>query len=222
LKKIIAAAAILAAVVVPAAAGAAPGNGNGNGNNSTQTLTLKPTPNPVVAGRSVVLSGQLKGPNHSGKTVTLGGAPYPFTPFNNNVATTVTNSAGNYAFTRKPQLNTLYRTRVGGVSSPNVTVLVRRRVSLRLSDYTPRRGQIVRFSGRACPTGDGLIVSIQRKTSTGSYRTVRRTRLQAATRCSVYSRSLRIFRDGRFRAVVAADPSHLRGFSRSRVADAHR
>ena len=218
MKKIIAAAGILAAAAVPAAAGAAPGNGN----NSTPTLTLKATPNPVVAGRSVALSGQLKGPNHDAKTVTLGGAPSPFTPFDHNLATTVTNAAGNDAFTRRPQLNTLYRTRVGGVSSPNVTVLVRRRVSLRLSDYTPRRGQVVRFSGRACPTGDGLIVSIQRKTSTGSYRTVRRTRLQAATRCSVFRKRLRIFRDGRFRAVVAADASHLRGFSRSRVADAHR
>jgi hypothetical protein len=220
LKKIIAAAGILAAVAVPATAGAAPGNGNGN--NSSQTLTLKATPNPVVAGRSVVLSGQLKGPNHAGRTVALGGAPYPFTPFNNNVATTVTDAAGNYAFTRRPQLNTLYRTHVGGVNSPNVTVLVRRRVSLRLSDYTPRRGQIVRFSGRACPTGDGLIVSIQRKTSTGSYRTVRRTRLQEATRCSVYSKRLRVYHDGRFRTVVASDASHVRGFSRSRVADAHR
>ena len=65
-------------------------------------------------------------------------------------------------------------------------------------------------------------MSIQRRTSTGTFATVRRTRLRAASRCSVYSRRLRVFRDGTFRVVVAADASHARGFSRTRSLDAHR
>ena len=114
------------------------------------------------------------------------------------------------------------RVRVGGVLSPTVTVLVRQRVSLRLSDRTPRRGQLVRFSGRSCPTHDGAVVSIQKRRSTGGWRTVRRTRLRDASRCSVYSRRLRIYRDATFRTVVARDADHARGFSRRRSADAHR
>lgn len=215
-KKTLLTAGLLSLAVLPAAGTASAQNPN------SQDLSLEARPNPAVAGQSVVLSGRLKGKDKENQTVVLQGAPFPFTPFNTNVATTRTNSGGNYSFTRRPQLNTLYRTRVGNLNSPNVTVQVRRRVSLFVSDSTPRRGQIVRFSGRACPQGDGRIVSIQKRTSTGSFRTVRRTRLREASRCSVYSKRLRIFTDGVFRAVVAADASHLRGFSRTRGLDAHR
>jgi hypothetical protein len=153
--------------------------------------------------------------------VSLDGAPYPYTSFANNIATTTTSSNGEFSFTRRPRLNTRYRVRVGNLSA-TTTVLVRQRVSLFLSDSTPRRGQIVRFSGRSCPTHDGAVVSIQKRTSTGSFRTVRRTRLREASRCSVYSRRLRIYTDGVFRTVVARDADHARGFSRRRSADAHR
>ncbi len=184
--------------------------------------SLAATPNPVVFGSQSVLSGHLKGQNNSGRVVTLQGAPHPFTSFNNNVATATTDSAGKFSFARRPRLHTQYRVSIGGILSPTVTVLVRQRTSLFVSDRTPRRGQLVRFSGRSCPTHDGAVVSIQKRTSTGSFRTVRRTRLRDATRCSVYSRRLRIFRDGTFRSVVAADASHARGFSRLRSLDAHR
>ncbi len=62
---------------------------------------------------------------------------------------------------------------------------------------------------------------IQRRSSTGRYRTVRRTRLRAATRCSTYRRTFRIYRDGRYR-VTSDDADHARGYSRSRLIDAHR
>jgi hypothetical protein len=183
---------------------------------------LSAAPNPVVFGSPTVLSGRITGGNNGGLTVTLQGAPHPFTTFNNAVATTTTSSSGRYSFTRRPRLHTRYRVRIGAALSPTVTVFVRQRVSLFLSDRTPRRGQIVRFSGRSCPTHDGAVVSIQKRTSTGSWRTVRRTRLRDASRCSVYSRRLRIFTDGVFRTVVARDADHARGFSRRRSADAHR
>ena len=184
--------------------------------------TLTATPNPVVFGSRAILAGQLKGKNNSGRVVTLQGAPHPFTSFNNNVATATTDSAGKFSFARRPRLHTQYRVNIGGLVSPLVTVLVRHRVSLFLSDRTPRSGQRVRFSGRSCPTHDGAVVSIQKRTSTGSWRTVRRTRLREASRCSVYSRRLRVFHDGTFRTVVARDADHARGFSRLRSADAHR
>ena len=105
--------------------------------------------------------------------------------------------------------------------SPNVLVNVRIRMSMRVSDSTPRVGQVVRFKGRACPAHNGPVVAIQRRSSTGRYVTVRRTRLRAATTCSAYSRAFRIYRDGRYR-VTADDADHARGYSRSRAPDAHR
>jgi len=61
----------------------------------------------------------------------------------------------------------------------------------------------------------------QRQTSTGTFRTVRSTTLRDATRCSVYSRSFRIYRDGTYR-VKSDDADHARGFSRTRFIDTHR
>jgi hypothetical protein len=207
------------AVTIPVVASATHKAGHGTGG---QELTIGAQPNPIVAGQRTAVSGRLKGPNHAGKTVTLQGAPHPFTSFNNNVATTTTNSGGNYSFRRPPRLHTRYRVKVGSLLSPTVTVNVRRRVSLYLTDYTPLRGSLVRFSGRACPQGDGLVVSIQRLRSDGTWKTLRWTHLREASRCSVYSRRIRIFNDHTFRTVIARDDDHFRGFSRRRVADAHR
>ncbi len=217
---LLATAAASAAVALPLVAEAhhQPGHQGGGG---AQDLSLSAAPNPIVLGRGTLLSGRLKGPNNAGRTVTLGGAPYPFTSFNGNVATATTNATGDFSFSRRPRLHTRYRVRVENVLSPAVTVLVRQRVSLYLSDFTPKRGQLVRFSGRSCPEHDGAVVSTQKRTSTG-WRTVRRTRLREASRCSVYSRRLRIYTDGTFRTVVASDADHARGFSRRRSANAHR
>ena len=212
--------AALAAVALPVAAEANHKAGHPGG--TAQQPSLSAAPNPVVFGRDTVLSGRLQGGNNAGRVATLQGAPHPFTSFNNNVASATTDSSGRYSFTRRPRVHTRYRVSIGGVLSPTVTVLVRQRVSLYLSDRTPKRGQLVRFSGRSCPQHDGATVSIQKRTSTGGWRTVRRTRLREATRCSVYSRRLRIYRDGTFRTVVASHDDHARGFSRSRSVDAHR
>jgi hypothetical protein len=211
-------AVVAAAFPVAADASHKPGHQGGGG----QQPSLTAAPNPVVFGSTTRLSGRLTGANNAGRPVILQGAPHPFTSFNNNVATATTDSAGRYSFTRRPRLHTRYRVSIDGVLSPLVTVLVRQRVSLYLSDRTPRRGQLVRFSGRSCPQHDGSTVSIQKRTSTGGWRTVRRTRLREARRCSVYSRRLRVYTDGTFRTVVASDADHARGFSRLRSADAHR
>ena len=215
------ASALSVAIVLPGVAEATHKPGHQGGPGPQAQLSLGAKPNPVVFGRGTVLSGRLTGNNKAGRTVHLDGSPYPFTSVVPNIATTTTSASGDFSFTRKPRLHTRYRVHVGGLFSPTVTVLVRQRVSLFLSDSTPRRGQLVRFSGRSCPTHDGAVVSIQKRTSTGSFRTVRRTRLRDASRCSVYSRRLRIFRDGVFRTVIARDADHARGFSRRRSVDAH-
>lgn len=185
-------------------------------------LTLAATPNPVKFGRSVTLSGKLNGANNAGQVVNVFADAFPYGAFN-KVATATTNVSGAYALLQKPSVNTRYQTRQGAEQSAVVTVLVRPTVSLRLSDYTPKRGQRVRFSGRVCPQHDGSTLAIQRRFSTG-YRTVRKTTLRdiPGSTCSSYRRAFRVYRDGRYRAVIGGHADHATGLSRSRVADVHR
>ncbi len=211
----------LLAVVLPAAVAAdhKPGHKPPGGGKSPLSIAAKPTP--VVFGSATVVSGRLTGPSNAGVAVTLRENPFPFGDGSKPVATTVTDPQGRYSFTRRPLVNTIFTAATGPNRSPNLTVNVRIRMSMRVSDSTPRVGRRVRFRGRACPTHNGLVVAIQRRSSTGRYVTVRRTRLRAATTCSAYSRTFRIYRDGRYR-VTADDADHARGYSRSRVLDAHR
>jgi hypothetical protein len=216
MKRVVILSGLVAVAAVPLAADASHRPGHRD-----TALNLGATPNPVVYGSTTTLSGRLTGPGHAGRSIDLQSDPFPFDAFANDGANTTTNNAGNYSFTRRPLVNTRYRARRGPTISSNVTVLVRSRVSLNVSDSTPASGQLVRFSGRACPEHDGLAVAIQRRSSSGRFRTVRRTTLRAAARCSIYSRRFRVFRDGVFRAVVAAHTDHARGLSRRRGLNAH-
>lgn len=185
-------------------------------------LTLAASPNPVRYGRSVTLSGRLNGPKNANQAVNVFADPYPYATLN-KVASASTNATGDYSLTQKPTKNTHYQARQGANQSAVVTVLVRPTVSLRLSDYTPKRGQRVRFSGRVCPQHDGSTLAIQRRYSTG-YRTVRRATLRdiPASICSSYRRTFRVYRDGRYRAVIGSHADHAAGISSSRLANVHR
>jgi hypothetical protein len=77
----------------------------------------------------------------------------------------------------------------------------------------------VRFSGATAPAKDGAIVYIQRRTASGTYRTVSRAVLQSATGdVSTYSKRIRIRKSGVFRARVLHDDAHATGTSRSKRA----
>jgi plastocyanin len=93
-------------------------------------------------------------------------------------------------------------------------------VTLRVDDRRPSRGQRVRFLGSVRPQHDGRVVQLQRRRRGGRYRTIARTRLRdAGDARSTYSRRLRVFRDGVYRARVAADGDHLTGISQPRRVD---
>ncbi len=207
--------AVTGLTVVPIADGAKPPK-----QNKGKGITIAAAPNPVVFGRAIALSGRLSGNNHAGQTVSLQSDPYPYDRFA-AAASAVTGSNGDVSFQQKPQVNTRYKLRQGPTESIVVTVLVRYRVSLGVSDSTPLAGRRVRFSGRACPTHDGAAVALQRRTSTGAWRTVRRTTLRSASRCSTYSTRLRVRRDATYRTVVAGDAGHARGISPRRRIDVH-
>jgi len=180
-------------------------------------LTIAAQPNPTVFRGATVISGTLKGPDNAGKPVVLRQDEFPFGKDVKDGPPTVTDDKGNYTFTRRPARNTTYQAVVVGTTtvSASLIVKVRIRMTLRVSDATPRVGQLVRFSGRACPAHDGLPVRIQRKNAKGTFVTVRRTTLRGATGCSTYTRRFRVYRDGTYR-VTSDDADHARGFSRER------
>jgi hypothetical protein len=206
---------LLTAVAAPVTAGASHKPGHAP---NAESLTIVAKPNPVVYGGSVSIDGKLTSAARDGKNIILESDPFPFENGFSNVANTTTAASGNYAFAQQPGVNTRYRVRQGNLLSPTVTVLVRIRAGLRVSDRTPDRGERVRFFGRACPPHVGSLVRVQRRAS-GRWVTVARTRTRAATRCSSYSRRVRVFRDGLYRVVVARDDDHARGISRTRFLD---
>ncbi|HZI91579.1 MAG TPA: hypothetical protein VFD31_08125 [Thermoleophilaceae bacterium] len=195
-----------------------PGHQGGGGGNAGQ-LKLTAKPNPVLSGGTLTLTGKLTGANNSGQQVTLRSDPFPFDVFG-DVGTATTDSKGDFSFVQKPTLNTRYVARSGPDEGAPVTVAVQPRVGLRLSDYSPRKRQRVRFFGRVCPQHNGSTLAIQRRFSTG-YRTVRRATLRAiaGSGCSSWTRTFRVRRDSRYRAVIGAHADHIRGVSRTRLAN---
>jgi len=186
------------------------------------SISIVAKPSPITFGGATTVSGALNSLNKAGVTLTLQQSPYPFSGFS-KLTTAVTSSSGKYAFAGlRPTVNTKYRvTGPTGLNSSDLLVLVRKRVTLGVSDATPARGQRVRFSGKIYPTHVGMVVSIQRLTSNG-YRTVARTASTANTTTrSAFSVKVRVRSDGRYRARVAADANHAAGNSRSRLLTVH-
>jgi hypothetical protein len=181
-------------------------------------LTVSVTPNPVKFGRSVTISGTLTGPNPTGRTITLREDPFPFDDLS-NVGTVDTDAAGNYSFVRNPTANTRYQTRQGGNESQIVTVAVKPKVTLRVSDRTPAAGRRVRLRGKVCPEHDGGTLQIQRRKAPKQWRTVAQVTMADAGTCSSYARRLRVRRDGAFRTLFAADSDHAAARSRVRRID---
>jgi hypothetical protein len=173
----------------------------------------------------VAVSGKLKGAK-AGITVTLQKKPAPYSGAFKDVTTTTTQTNGDYRFSGiGAPLNTRYRAIAATAPptvSPEVLLSVRIKVVLRLSDYTPRAGQRVRFYGTAAPEHDGRLAYIQRRTSTGRWRTVAMTGLlDAGTDFSKFRRRIRVRRDGTYRVRVFHDSDHADGTSRTKFANVH-
>jgi hypothetical protein len=188
-------------------------------------LSIAARSNPLVWGGATTISGQLTGARQiAGVAVTLRQNPYPYTGGFKTLASATTDAQGRYAFTRRPKLNTRYEVQARPRPGPNLTsqalqVRVRTKVTLRLSDATPARGQRVRFSGSVYPAHDGRLVSLQRRTSTGRYVTIARTRalhVLSGARSS-FARTLRIVAGGTYRAYVGGHADHSAGFARRSI-----
>jgi hypothetical protein len=204
----------------PALAAKPPKGGGPNPN-----LSIKASAGAVTFGRSVTISGTAKN-TPAGTTLDLQQNPYPYSGFKPTGKSSVLDPTGNYAFAGVvPQMHTQYK--VVLKSSPpsesgTVFVRVRLSASLKVSDATPKRGQLVRFYGLVAPAHDGKPVLIQRKTSSG-YKTVARTlMLDNGTANSKYSKKLRVRSTGTYRVIAeSVDSDHDNGTSRSRTLKVH-
>ena len=194
-------------------------------------VTIAAAPTTVTFGRATTITGQVNGPGNAGVEVTLEQNPAPFTGFSATQVKATTNATGGYTLAVSPPVNTRYRVTAKTsppVTSPEVLVNVKPSISLRLSDSTPRIGQRVRFSGFVLPAHNGKVVQIQRRTATGSWRTVTRATLVSTTPVngvarSKYSKRIRILRKGTYRTRFApGDADHVLGYSARRTARPHR
>jgi hypothetical protein len=180
----------------------------------------------ITFGQTDTLSGQLKN-GGAGVTVQLQQQPAPFTGGFKDVAggSATTDNQGRFSFSVQPGVSTKYRAVAKAsptVTSPELTLPVKFRVTLRLSDYTPARGQRVRFSGSTAPAHDAATAYIQRRTATGGYRTVSRAVLHHTSgNVSTYSKRIRITGNGVFRARVLKDDLHASGTSRAKREHVH-
>jgi hypothetical protein len=186
-------------------------------------ISLTATPTEVVFGSPVAFDGRVNG-TKAGVAVDLQRDVYPYGDGFAPVASTTTSTSGGYAFTLKPARNAHYRA-VAHTPAPRtsaeVAVGVRPRVGVRVSSLTPAAGTRVRLSGSVWPAHDGRVLRIQRRTATGTWSTVARTRLRdAGSRRSRYTRRVRIPGDGVYRALLRAHGDHLAGISREVPIDA--
>jgi hypothetical protein len=201
----------LAALVAPSAQGAP----------TPQTLSMSASATTVKFGGGVTLSGKLAGGKFDAKNVTVRQDPFPIDGFA-NAGNATTNATGDWALGVKPTANTRFQARSGKADSPAVDVMVRPAITLKLSDRTPKRGQRVRFSGTLCPEHDGVAIALQRRGAKG-WRTVAKPVLAdvVGATCSSYARSLRVRRDGAYRARFLGDADHVAGNSSARRASVH-
>jgi hypothetical protein len=210
-RTLVIAAAFLAAFAVTASAQQQP-----------RTLTITGSPTAVKFGTQITLSGKLTGPNSDGRNVRVERDVLPLDSFS-NAGNATTNATGDWSLVVTPDANARYRASSGNTdSTTTVDVTVRPRISLRLSDRTPARGQRVTFRGRVCPEHDGVTIALQRRSSTG-WRTIATPVLAdiPSANCSRYSVARRVRRDGRFRARFLGDTDHAASNSRVKRAIVH-
>jgi hypothetical protein len=175
------------------------------------TVTIGIAPVKVTFGKPAVVSGTTA----ANTSVTLRADTFPFDGNFSVVTKANSNAAGAYSFTVTPDSSTHYRADVKQSKSPVTALAVRWKVTRTVSTRTPKKGTRVLFSGTVSPAHTGGTAKIQRRNSSGVYKTVKTTTLAAAsTTSSSYSVRVRVRRTGRYRVQVDGDGAHETGNSR--------
>jgi hypothetical protein len=191
-------------------------------------VTLAGTPNPVIAGGATTLAGTLTGTGNGGRQVVLQSNPFDYRQgFANLGNAQVTDASGNFAFpVLSVPVNTQFRVLMPSkpeVASPIVIVEAAVRVSTHVRVRRFSRTGIVRLSGTITPAVDGTQVLIQ-KFSHDAWTSIASTSARHASGGrSVYSKSMRQRRHGRYRVLVNAQGPYSPSLGRTvRVRHVHR
>jgi hypothetical protein len=197
---------------------------------ASSSVTISASATTVTIGSGTTISGVVTGKKSAGATVRLRSTPFPYAAPFATVTTTTASSTGHYSFTVKPEISRRYEVTANtapAATSSIVQVRVRVKVGVRTSTLHPLRGHRVRFFGNVQPAFNGRMVLIQRRTATGSWRTVARATLVPNTPFggfsrSHYSRRVRINRSGTYRVrFVPPTAAYLANNSRTRRETVH-
>jgi hypothetical protein len=188
----------------------------------TRKITINASPLILNFGAPLVLTGELKGSARAKQTVTLQRDRYPYGDRFENVSATHTDNDGVYRFSRVADVNANYRVR-SGTEHAEVSVRVHSIPTLFTTTTTPRRGQLVRFSGSVTPAHTGRLIRLQRRNAAGVFLTMRSMPLvPTAENRSFYTGLVRVFLSGTYRVVIYYDGNQLTSYSPARRLIVHR
>jgi hypothetical protein len=176
--------AAFASTAAPSLAGAAPLHNRG--------LSIHAVPQHIIAGESVLIFGQLKGPEHANQPITLYHRVNPNSGFT-VIGHTTTNANGQYEFTRPDGIvdtNREWFVRgVGGARfthSRTVHERVDALVSLAPSASSGLTRHPIVFSGHVTPDHTGGVVALQeQKGSSDSWTTIKTARIGAGSNYTI-------------------------------------
>jgi hypothetical protein len=186
----------------------------------------------VLPGASVAITGTLvNGAADAGRQVQLYERRAPFPGTWAVLQEGTTGPDGSYAFTVVPVRKAYYSVvapataTLAREASPGLLVTVRRKVSIKVSDRTPRKNQLVRFSGFISPSyplGPGAVATLQRRDKTGAFANVKAGLLKAAGAYTSYRVRVRIKSPGVYRIAVPSSTYYGSGASVAVVVRVHR
>jgi hypothetical protein len=186
----------------------------------------------VLPGAPVAISGTLvNGAADAGRQVQLYERRSPFPGTWAVLQEGTAGADGSYAFNVVPVRKAYYSivapatATAGREASPGLLVTVRRKVSIKVSDRTPRKNELVRFSGfisPSYPVGPGAVATLQRRDKSGAFSNVKAALLKAAGDFTSYRVRIRLKTPGVYRIAVPSSTYYGSGASVAIVVRVHR
>ncbi|MEN3280260.1 MAG: hypothetical protein V7607_1400 [Solirubrobacteraceae bacterium] len=186
----------------------------------------------VLPGAPVAISGALvNGAADAGRQVQLYERRAPFPGTWAVLQQSTAGADGSYSFSVVPVLKAYYSVvapataTAGREASAGLLVTVRRRVSIKVSDRTPRKNQLVRFSGFISPLyplGPGAVATLQRRDKTGAFTNLKAALLKAAGNFTSYRVRMHVKTPGVYRIAVPSSTYYGSGASVAVVVRVHR
>ncbi|HEY1273881.1 MAG TPA: hypothetical protein VGF25_03195 [Thermoleophilaceae bacterium] len=177
-------------------------------------VTLAATPNPIIAGHSATLAGQLTGTGNAGRVVALQANPFPYTQgFLTLGNSQVTGPTGAFSFPLlSVAVNTQYRVLMP--ANPRiVSPIVVLGAAVRVTTHAKARGSRLRFSGRIRPGAPGSQIVILKRRH-GKWVRVGRTFARARSGgYSAYRKVIHRVR-GRYRIAAVVEGAYTGNFGR--------